>query len=272
MEFNPTSASVETEGCDLHFWYQGTGPLLIMIPGGGGIGRQFNLLFEHLDEQFTVCTYDRRQTNASKVNENKLMNPAQQARDIIAIVTALGRQKTSIFANSGGGIIAFQFAISYPEFLDHVIAHETPTTSLLDNSTYRLDRAFQLVDTYRKHGVRAAFQAFMGEMKGYQDYVPAEVLSQEDAENFWENEYLVFTIYCPELRKIVENGVSIAVAAGLASEDAFYAVTTIHQSEILNCPRFIFPSHHSGYEAEPAAFAEKLLAALEHMEQKRQLT
>lgn len=42
MPFEPTRASVLTEGCDLHYWYQGSGPLLVFIPGGGGIGRQFN--------------------------------------------------------------------------------------------------------------------------------------------------------------------------------------------------------------------------------------
>jgi hypothetical protein len=33
-------------------------------------------------------------------------------------------------------------------------------------------------------------------------------------ENFWENEFLQFAIYCPDLRTIVDNKVSIAVAAG----------------------------------------------------------
>ncbi|KAL3456002.1 hypothetical protein BJX64DRAFT_271461 [Aspergillus heterothallicus] len=40
--------------------------LLSFIPGGAGIGRQFNPLFEHLDTFLIVCTYDRRQTNAKR--------------------------------------------------------------------------------------------------------------------------------------------------------------------------------------------------------------
>ncbi|KAJ6078528.1 hypothetical protein N7467_008281 [Penicillium canescens] len=261
MSFNPTFDSVFTEGCDLHYWYQGTGPLLVMIPGGGGIGRQFNPIFEHLDKNFTVCTYDRRQTNASTVAEHKPLNPAQQARDIIAICKALGREKTSIFGNSGGGVIAFQFAVSYPEYLNRVIAHETPTTILLDDATYYLNRAFMLLDIYRMHGVEAAFDAFRTEMKGFENSPPLAEPSHEDGKNFWENEYLLFTIYCPDLKKIVQNQVSIAVAAGIKSADAFYARTTFRQSRILNCPRFMFPGHHLGYQVEPDLFATELIKA-----------
>ena len=78
-----------------------------------------------------------------------------------------------------------------------------------------------------------------------------------------------FTIYCPDMRKIVKKGVSIAVAAGEKSRDAFYARTTLPQAEILLCPRFVLPGHHSGYEAEPAEFAPKLIEAFKHMEMRR---
>jgi pimeloyl-ACP methyl ester carboxylesterase len=158
--------------------------LLVFIPGGGGIGRQFNPLFGHLDKTFAVCTYDRRQTNTSTATEHKLLNPAQQVRDVIAICKSLGREKTSIFANSGGGIIAFQFAVSYPGFLDRVIVHEAPTTILLDDATYHLDRAFMLLDIYRTYGVEAAFEAFHTEMKGFEDSPPLAMPSHEDGKTF----------------------------------------------------------------------------------------
>jgi pimeloyl-ACP methyl ester carboxylesterase len=268
MPFDPTYSFVDTEGCDLHYWYQGSGPLLIFVPGGGGIGKQFNSLFEHLDQHFKVCAYDRRQSGLSTVQQRRLLNPAQHARDIIAIVKALGRQRTSIFSNSGGGIIAFQFAISYPEFLDHVAAHETPTTSLLKDSTDYLDKAMTLVDMFHNEGVMAASQAFFADMKGYEDSPPMPAPNLEDIQNFWENEYLPFMTYCPDLRKIVENKVSIAVATGRKSGDAYYSVATIHQEKILRCPRFVFPGNHSSFDAEPATFAPHLLDAFQKMEQK----
>jgi pimeloyl-ACP methyl ester carboxylesterase len=275
MAFNPTYASLESENCDLHYWHQGSGPLLIFIPGGGGIGRQFNCLFPYLDEDFTVCTYDRRQTNLSVVKDgvNKQMNIVQQCRDIISIIKALGHQRASIFGNSGGAVIAFQFAVSYPEYLDHVIAHEGPTTILIDDTTYHVDRAFVLYDTYREKGALAAFQSFRVEFKGYEeeDFKPESeggraTPSPADGINFWENEFMTFTIYCPDLRKIVENKVSMAVARGVKSADAFYARTTIKQAEILGCKNFVFPGHHSGFQSFPEKFSKALNEAFREME------
>ena len=272
MPFNPTKATVENEGCSLHYWYQGAGPLLIMIPGGGGHGRQFDPIFEYLDSHFTICTFDRRQMSASKVAEPKQLNPAQQARDVIAIIKAMGREKASIFGNSGGGIIAFQFAVSYPEALDHVMAHEAPSTILLDDATFHLNRAFMLLETYLTEGADAAGASFRTEMKGYEEDGTRNLTlaEPENAENFWKNEFMQFTIYCPDLRKIVTNLVSISVAAGAKSRDAFYARTTFPQSEILGCPRYVLPGNHSGYEEEPAVFAPELVKAFADMESRRE--
>lgn len=268
MPFNPTYASISTEGCDLHYWYQGSGPLLVFIAGGGGIGCQFDPIFKYLDHKYTVCTFDRRQSNASTVSQNKPLNPAQQCRDIIAICKALGREKTSIFGNSGGAVLALQFAVSYPEYLEHVIAHEAPTTTLLDDATHQLNRAFEILDAYRAGGVEAAQKAFSVELKGFENSPPLSQVSLEDMKNFFENEFLTFTIYCPDLRKVKKNNVSIFVIAGEKSADAFYARSTYAQAKIMDCPHFVFPGHHNGYESEPSEFASRLLEVLGKMDVK----
>lgn len=266
MPFDPTRASVLHEGCDLHYWHQGKGPLLIMIPGGNGVGRQYNKIFEHLAERFTVCTFDRRQHNDSKVWEQQLLNPTQQCRDVIAIIKALNRTKASIFANSGGAVLALQFAVSYPEWLDHVIAHEAPTMVLLDDSTAWINWIFELVIIYKKEGALAAQAVFNTQMKGYENTPPLSSPSDADRENFWTNEIVQFSTYCPDLSRIVDNHVSILVAAGVKSADAAYARTTFKQADILGCPRLMFPGHHMAFESEPAAFAAELLKAYEQME------
>jgi pimeloyl-ACP methyl ester carboxylesterase len=80
MASNPIHRTVENEDCELHYWYQGAGPLLLFVPGGGGNGGQYNNIMALLDKRFTVATYDRRQMSSSKAKENKLCNPAQNAR------------------------------------------------------------------------------------------------------------------------------------------------------------------------------------------------
>ncbi|EXJ86907.1 hypothetical protein A1O3_03861 [Capronia epimyces CBS 606.96] len=281
MPFNPSYKWVENEGCRLRYWHQGTGPLLIMIPGAGGHGLQFNAIFEYLDSHFTIVAYDRRQNSASQLlpvpvgdqehddGVDKTLNPAQQARDVVAIIKDLGQQKANIFSNSGGGVIALQLAVSYPEHIANMVVHEAPTTILLDDATYHLDRAFMLFDLYRRQGAQAAFQSFRTEMRGYENSPPLSLPHPDNLEKFWRYEFLQFTIYCPDLTRIVRNGVSIGVAAGLKSADAFYARTTFPQAEILQCPRFEFPGHHGGYESEPALFAPALIDAFAQLEERK---
>jgi len=265
----PTHASVESEGCTLHYWSLGSGSLLVLVPGGGGHGRIYNNILPYLAPHFTTVAYDRRQMSHSKVADPKPLNPAQQARDIIAIIRALGHKKASVFANSGGAIITFQFAVSYPEYLDHVICHEAPTTALLDESTYHLDRTFYLLDIYRLHGRAAAATEFKTHMVGYEDDEVLTLAEPENGDNFWRNEFLQFTIYMPDWRRIVENGVSIAVAAGSKSGDAFYARTTLKQMEILGCERFSLPGHHTAFDTEPEVFATELVEAFGEMERRK---
>jgi hypothetical protein len=149
-----------------------------------------------------------------------------------------------------------------------MVVHEAPTTALLDDATYHLDRAFMLLNVYREAGVEAAFQAFQTEMKDMKTLHRCRNLHTRTAKTSGRMNSCN-SLYCPDLHKIVDSKVSICVAAGVKSADAFYARTTVPQSQILGCPRFIFPGHHSGYDAEPIPFATELLKALKLLEDQR---
>lgn len=101
--------TVDTDGCSIRYWYQGTSPLLIFVPGGNGHERQFNPIMGLLDTHFTVATFDRRQTSAStSIAGNRPLNPAQQARDSIAVMKAIGYTTTSLCTSSSGEINGLQ--------------------------------------------------------------------------------------------------------------------------------------------------------------------
>jgi hypothetical protein len=272
MSFQPTYATVENEDCTLHYWYQGTGPLLIFVPGGNGHGRQFNYIMPLLSSKFKVATFDRRQMSASKVKgPNKKFNPAQQARDIIAIMKALGHDKNSIVGSSGSGIIAFQMAVSYPETLEHVICHEAPTTALLSaaESTELMDFFFELEDIYCEKGVQPTMDAFVKKiMVGIDDGHKTQKPESWNPKNQFENE-MNMRLYCPDLVKIVENGTSIAVGFGTKSEGAMYKRTVLEQGKRLGCEVCEFPGHHHGFETQAEDYAPILVGLLERLEEKR---
>ncbi|KAK3901103.1 Alpha/Beta hydrolase protein, partial [Staphylotrichum tortipilum] len=124
MASSLTEAVVHNEGCDLHYWHVGSGPLITFIPGGNGHGRQFFPLMAAFSNRFTCATFDRRQMSASQVPVNKRLSPPQKARDIRAVIAALGFDKATLFGSSSGGIFALQFAHDFPSMVEHVVAHE----------------------------------------------------------------------------------------------------------------------------------------------------
>lgn len=258
--------TVISEGCPINFWSTGSGPLLLFIPGGNGHGRQYDPLLPHLAIHFTVATYDRRQMSSSlppvSFKDYKPLNCAQQARDALAVMRALGFTKTAVFGSSLGGIIAFQIAVSYPDSVTMVLSHEAPTFSLLPDSTKYLDWCFEVVDRYRLSGATAAMDAFSVLMVGMDDGLQMQTPELWNAENQWANEFLTASTYCPDLRQIKKSNIPIAVGFGSKSLYAPYCRTTIEQAEILNCERVEFVGHHQGFETEPVEFARILLKSL----------
>lgn len=265
MTTTATHDTVVSESCTLHYWYQGAGPLLIFVPGGNGHARQYYAIMEILKDQYTVATFDRRQMSASVSTSPGIWNPVQHARDIISVMRALGHSTTSVFASSGGGVIALQLAVSYPSVLEHVVIHEAPTSSLLpaEESTEFMDHVFELQDIFRKGGVKAAMPEFSKRiMVGMDDGIPTLHPEPENQLNQFENESPWMGLYCPDLQRIKDNGTSITVGYGAKSKNekgwAVYVRTTVVQAERLGCERVQFPGHHQGFETEPGAFAPVL--------------
>jgi len=91
----------------------------------------------------------------------------------------------------------------------------------------------------------------------------------ENPINFWENEFLPVSFYTPDLRRIVENGTSVGLMAGVRSRDAMYVRTTIEQEKILGCLRMMVPGHHQGFEVETEAFAPAFTEMIDILERKR---
>jgi pimeloyl-ACP methyl ester carboxylesterase len=224
-----------------------------------------------LSDSFTCVTFDRRQMSASKVKVNKKLRPPQQARDIRAIIVALGFDKSILFGSSSGGIFAFQFAHDFPEMVDHLIAHEAPTITLLPEASTVLEWFIHLMDVYETQGLDQAAAEFGAKLIGYDDEgVPQTVPPEpENPKNFWDNEFPILLGYVPNLWRLKENKTSIGVMRGVRCKDAFFARAPEEQAKILDCPRMVVPGHHQGFEVETKEFLPFFLEMLDTLEKRR---
>ncbi|KAI9148265.1 hydrolase [Paramyrothecium foliicola] len=267
MAVDATHAVVHNEGCDLHYCYKGSGPLLFFIPGGNGHGRQFYKVMDGMSDRYTCATFDRRQMSASQVPVNKYLNPYQQGRDIVAIIKALGFEKATLFGSSLGGLLGFVVAAGNPEVVEHLIAHEAPSMSLLPDHQEIYEWMISLVNKCREEGWQAAHVDFRKAFRGYEEDTPGVKprMKPEDGNtiNFWNNEILSATTFTPDLHKIKKHGVSVGLMRGEASADAFYARTTYEQAKILECERWDVPGHHTGFETDCERFLPHLVKMLD---------
>jgi pimeloyl-ACP methyl ester carboxylesterase len=280
-----THGTASNEGCTLHFTTilpaaeeTPKKPLLILIPGGSGHSTQYLDILPYLTK-FQPATYSRRQHGLSTLEPGislAYLNPIQQARDILAVASALGSasQKFYLFSNSGGGVYALQLAATHPDRIAHLIEHETPTLSLLPDSEKVIDFIYKIHSLYLSQGKEAAYALFDTEFPGYGDADPPLPHlgggAEGDDERFLKYE-LLLNLYTPDLRRVREKGVSVAVAYGKGSGDAFFVRTTIEQAAILGCDRYLVPGNHTGYRYEPEAFAAHLLRIFGEMEEKERM-
>ncbi|KAK0617519.1 Alpha/Beta hydrolase protein [Immersiella caudata] len=266
-----TRRIVHNEGCDLHCWFQGNGPLITFVPGGNGHGRQFYPIMAALSDRFTCVTFDRRQMSASKVNTPKKLSPPQQARDIRAVIQAMGFTKSIVFGSSSGGIFSLQFAHDFPNMADHVIAHEAPLITLLPDASELVEWFLHLMELYETQGIEQTAAEFSSRLLGYDDegVPPIARPEPENRQNFWDNEFPILLGYTPNMWRLRENKTSIGVMRGVRCRDAFFARSVDEQAQVLGCPMFLVPGHHQGFEAETEQFLPHFLRMLDTLEKRR---
>jgi pimeloyl-ACP methyl ester carboxylesterase len=211
--------------------------------------------------------------SASKVKVNKKLSPPQQARDIRAIIKALGFDNATLFGSSSGGIFSFQFAHDFPEMVDHLISHEAPTTTLLPEASEVFEWSLHLMEVYETKGLEQVASEFGASLIGYDDEdIPKTVPPEpENPKNFWDNEFPSLLGYVPNLWRIKENKVSVGVMRGIRCKEAFFARATEEQAKILECPKMVVPGHHQGFEVETEEFVPCVLRMLEILEERRAL-
>src|SRR5262249_20576138 len=120
------SGYVTTEGDNLYFEVRGQGQPLLMIPGGGGDGHSYAAIAQPLSEDFKVIMYDRRAGGRSTMNHPDRFDIAQQSRDAVAVLHAVGETSAFVLGNSSGAVIALEVATTYPKSVIAIVGTSHP--------------------------------------------------------------------------------------------------------------------------------------------------
>ncbi len=263
-------------GATLHYEVTGSGPVLLLIPGGGTDAGTFDGMVGQLAADYTVVAYDPRGNSRSRYDGEPVDERIDQsADDALALINEVaGGEPAYVFGSSSGAITGLELITRHPDRVRMLVAHEPPVVEVLPDAAD--SRAFfqDVYDTYHRDGIEAADLLFgigtgmdQDEMPPPEDLLP-EFLDlyrrmQANAGNFYEHKLLPFTRYQPDLDALKTVADKIVPAAGLQSAEYLPGRPIQVIADHLGWPVVTFPGAHGGYASHPAPFASLLARVLE---------
>lgn len=119
----PAIGRYTVNGTTLHAEVRGSGPAVLLIPGGGEDAEWWRPVAERLGGH-AVVTYDRRGTGRSGREDWPGRGSVQHADDAAALLGELGIDDVVVFGNSSAGIVALQLAIRHPGRIRRALVFE----------------------------------------------------------------------------------------------------------------------------------------------------
>jgi pimeloyl-ACP methyl ester carboxylesterase len=271
------SATLKVPGANLYYEVRGSGPVLLMMPGGPADATTFRRIEDRLASRYTVVTYDPR-----GISHSSPFDPADDSRmveifadDVHRLLVETGEGKACVFASSGGAVIALELAKRHPEQLDTVVVHEPPAPDLLPDPGRVRAGMEDVCDTFATAGLWPAIEKFMTLVGIHGGPPPASegepsLEQQEAAARMQRNMEFFFGRYIRNIARYKPDldalkSCSCRIVAGVGAESVGQLA---HQGGLglaarLGIEPTVFPGDHSGFDGRPEEFAAKLSEVLE---------
>jgi pimeloyl-ACP methyl ester carboxylesterase len=113
------------EGADIFVRWGGTGPVVVLVHGYAENSDSWAPLATDLMKDHTVVVPDLRGIGRSSKPTGGY-DKKTQAKDIRAVVTTLGFDKTSVVAHDIGNMVAYAYAAMYPDKVERLVVMDAP--------------------------------------------------------------------------------------------------------------------------------------------------
>ncbi len=265
-------------GGSLYYEVRGAGPVLLMMPGGPADATTFRRIEDRLAADYTVVTYDPRGLSHSSAFDPKddprmVEMFADDAHRLIAEVGDGG--KASIFASSGGAVIAIELIKQHGGELDTVVLHEPPAPDLLSDSAATRAGMFEVCDTCAAQGVWPAAAKFMklvgieggpppaSDAEPTPEQLEAQAMMQRNFEFFFGRYIRNIAAYPVDVDALKACSCRIVAAAGVDSAGQLAHRGALGLATALGIEPTFFPGDHGGFDGRAEEFGPRLLEVLE---------
>ena len=272
-----TAERLAVPGASLYYEVRGSGPVLLMMPGGPADAGNFRHIAEQLAPNYTVVTYDPR-----GLSHSTLDGPVRDERiveifadDVHRLLTATAKEPAFVFGSSGGAVIGLELAARHPEQVRTLVSHEPPAPALLPDPARERAAMAEIVQTYRTAGIGPAMQKFMVQTRirgggppppqGEPTPEMREAMAQMKRNmDFWLGHYfLAIAAYEPDFGALKAGATRIVPAVGDESRGELAHEGGLRLAERLGTQAVVFPGAHGGFESHAAEFAAKLREVLQ---------
>jgi pimeloyl-ACP methyl ester carboxylesterase/SAM-dependent methyltransferase len=276
------AGTLKVPGATLHYCVHGTGPMLLLLPGGAGDAEGASAIARYLADSFTTIAYDRRGISRSKLEEApaslelethslKTHSLETHSDDAHRLLAALTTEPAFVFGASIGALIGLDLVSRHPEQLRKLVALEPPSGELLpDAARARAEATHRgIQENFRSAGMPAAMK-IMGAASAidFTDREPDVELPQPTPQRVADltffltyDEPAVYR-YRLDIAALKRASSRIVPAAGLNSGGGWPHESASGLAERLHLPLVEFPGGHTGYNLRPRAFAAKLREVL----------
>jgi pimeloyl-ACP methyl ester carboxylesterase len=269
----PMTAKTEmlkVPGASIYYEVRGSGPVLLMMPGGPADAGAFRRIAADLEVDYTVVTYDPRGLSHSTldgpVNDERIVQVF--ADDAHRLLTATTKEPAFVFGSSGGAVIALELAAQHPEQVRMLVAHEPPAPALLPDPAHERAAMEEIVQTYRTAGIGPAMQKFMVQTRIRSGPPPPGEPTPEMREgmaqmkrnmDFWLGHYfLAISAYEPDFDALKAGSSRIVPGVGAESRGELANEGGLNLAKRLGTKAVVFPGAHGGFESDAPEFAATL--------------
>ncbi len=271
-----TTDTLTVPDASIYYEVRGSGPILLLMPGGPATSSVFGPIAAELAPHYTVITYDPRGLSRSTldgpIDDARLVEVfADDAHRLIAAITS---EPAFVFGNSGGAVIGLELVARHPGQVRTLVAHEPPSPDLLPDGA--ADRAGMeaVLDAYRTGGVWAGMQTFMASIDVRGGPPPASAAEttpeareaiaqmQRNFDFFLGHYFRAVADYRPDFDVLKREASRIVPAVGKESGDQLANRGGLGLADRLGTKAAVFPGGHGGFDSNPHEFAAQLRTVL----------
>ncbi|WP_067683262.1 alpha/beta fold hydrolase [Nocardia miyunensis] len=262
-------------GATIYHEIRGAGPVLLMLPGGGGDANGADEMAEILAPHVTVVTMDARGYSRSTLDSGR---PEQQhvrvqSEDAYLLLRHLTDEPAYVVGSSDGGIVGMDLLARHPEVVRGLLAHEPPCFAVLPDAAEHRAFVTEVSHLARTQGTAAASRRFLDGIGGAMAPGPEPVDLTPHQAAMWARlaanaaimmvyELCEFTSYIPDFATLATLADRLVLGVGAGSRQLLPGRPAAQIAARLGIEVAEFPGMHNGARTHTREFTARVTEVL----------